>query len=210
MEIQRHRPGTREHDRAFANLIRALENSGDLYVPNKYKYYFWRENYDEALQENWLYIWRKIDNYDPRKGKVMNWVNFLLRQKFLDVINSYNTPWYETSLDTPYWDRIGQKKYDSLLAYLDETLADDSKQMSPIILVINCLDEDPDGLFKSKYICDRPDANLRAIAKRRAEGESWKDISAHFSIGISTLSSFYQRCLKHFGPKFREYVQLYS
>jgi hypothetical protein len=73
--------------------------------------------------------------------------------------------------------------------------------------VIQCLEEDPEGIFKEAHIGNNPAANFQFLAIKIVTGYSWKEISAELGgIKIPTLSSFYYRCLTKFAPKFKEYL----
>ena len=72
--------------------------------------------------------------------------------------------------------------------------------------LIECIQEDQEGLFKNTYITKKPNANFQFIALQILSGYSWKEISAQLGVKIPTLSCFYQRCLIKFAPKFKEYL----
>ncbi|MCD8485317.1 MAG: hypothetical protein LRZ84_00820 [Desertifilum sp.] len=69
------------------------------------------------------------------------------------------------------------------------------------------LQNDPEGKFSQVHISKNPRANFRAIALRYLEGRSWQEISNELNVGVSTLSSFYQRKLEKFAEHFREYLK---
>jgi DNA-directed RNA polymerase specialized sigma24 family protein len=54
------------------------------------------------LQETWLYISRKIENYKPEQGKVLAWANYILDKRFKDAIRRHNKNKLK-SLDEPGW-----------------------------------------------------------------------------------------------------------
>ncbi|MEH2144285.1 hypothetical protein [Nostoc sp.] len=83
-----------------------------------------------------------------------------------------------------------------------------SQPMSLFEQVRECIESDPELIFCKEYIKGHPEANFQAIAKRRCSGISWKDISAEWGIGITSLHNFYQRCLKKFAGKFQEYLYI--
>jgi hypothetical protein len=66
------------------------------------------------------------------------------------------------------------------------------------------LQEDPQQVFTNKSLVNRPDVNFKQIALARLSGKKWKTISAELDVKTSTLSDFYQRCLKEFKPLFQE------
>ena len=60
------------------------------------------------------------------------------------------------------------------------------------------IDRDPQKLFQSTHIRNRPDANFKAIVLAKLNNESWEVISKNFNIPVSTLSSFYNRWCRRF------------
>ena len=72
--------------------------------------------------------------------------------------------------------------------------------------VMQCLEDDPEGLFQAAYVANFPNANFQVLALRRLTGYSWQEISSELNISAQTLSSFYQRSLIKFTPKFKEYL----
>jgi hypothetical protein len=66
--------------------------------------------------------------------------------------------------------------------------------------------DDPKKLCQ-KHIREHPEATFQEIALKRLEGESWKQLSAQFGIGIPTLSNFFQRQLKGLVTEIRKYIE---
>jgi DNA-directed RNA polymerase specialized sigma24 family protein len=86
--------------------------------------------------------------------------------------------------------------------------AEVNPQLTPSLSqeIIHYLETDPEGLFNQTYTSNQPAANFQFLALKLLSGYSWKEISEELGIKISTLSSFYQRCLTKFSPKLREYL----
>ncbi len=74
-------------------------------------------------------------------------------------------------------------------------------------MIRECIEEDPDNIFRQAQIINRPEANFREIALARFSGKSWEDISSELGILVPTLSSFFQRCCRNFSPKLKQYLQ---
>ncbi|MCA1993700.1 MAG: sigma-70 family RNA polymerase sigma factor, partial [Coleofasciculus sp. S288] len=68
-----------------------------------------------------------------------------------------------------------------------------------------CIDSDPENLFKKEHIENYPAANFQALLKQRLSGKSWKEVSSELDIKVSTITSFYSRCLNKFSSKLKEY-----
>lgn len=192
-EAQQHSHGTKERRIALTQLVNAIWQSGRLCHPNSGQFQsVYEDIYDEAVQNLFFYICQNdnIRKYDSERASVIVWVNMLLTRRFFPeaipkIIGKVN----EIYLETSDLERI--------------------KLSEPISLfeqVRQCLEDDPEGLFRSEHIKGHPEANFQAIAKRRYSGVPWKEISAEWGIGLKSLNTFYQRCLKKFAPKFKEYL----
>ncbi|MGA9380515.1 MAG: sigma-70 family RNA polymerase sigma factor, partial [Phormidium sp.] len=141
-----------------------------------------------------LYICQRIDSYHPEKSPVMRWVNFLLEKRFFPeaiqkVMNDKNT---KNSLDD----------LDNLVDY------DRGSDLSEILK--ECIESDPEDIFKNEYIKNHPEANFQTIALSLLAGKSWKEISEELNVKIPSLSSFYRRSLKKFAAKLREYCRTHG
>lgn len=174
---------------ALTRLISRIQQSGKLVCRGRYHYP--NDVYTEALQETWLYISRKIENYKPEKGKVLAWANYILDKRFKDAIRRHNKNKLK-SLDEPIYLESGSEA--TLLTLLD-TILHTQNQIDDWEELQDYLEEDSKGIFTQEHIKNHPEANFRAIALRRLERHSWKDMSIEWGITISTLSSFYRRCV---------------
>ncbi|RAM49628.1 MAG: hypothetical protein C6Y22_21625 [Hapalosiphonaceae cyanobacterium JJU2] len=158
--------------------------------------------YQEAFQTTIAEICQKIDNYNP-EHEVMAWVNGLLGWRFLDESNKYmkqgitrlptNQPYLVINLNEPdTLERFWRK---------DEAL-------NKLQYLQDFIQEDPDNMFTKEHIKNRPDANFKLIALAKiVESKSWENISEELQIRVSTVSSFFYRCLNKFREVLREYLQ---
>jgi DNA-directed RNA polymerase specialized sigma24 family protein len=196
-------PKSKARRKALTKLINEVQYSNKIFCRGRFD--FPQEVYNEALQETWLYICRNIENFDPSIGRVMTWINFILERRFINVINRRTKQAQQQSLDEPIRQNEGEGDFQrTLLDKIEET---NFHTRSPDWEnVRHLIEEDPDKLFKEKYIEGNPNANFQAIAIQRLDEKSWKDISLFFQIPVPTLSTFYQRCIKHFTPIFQEYL----
>lgn len=197
---QQHPPKSPERQRALARLINTLQRSKKLVRPRRDQFQGQQDEiYAEALQQLFCHICDKIDSYHADRGEVLQWANFLLNRQFFPAA-------------------IREVAYQGIRTTGVRCLTlDDLTQMNPAMMqssstplpseqVRECLDEDPELVFHHAHIDRRPDANFRYLALRRLDGYSWQELSAELDISIATLSSFYQRCLTKFAPKFRVYL----
>lgn len=69
--------------RALTELIVAMQRSGKLCRPRQGQFQMlYEEIYAEALQRLFFFICDRIDSYNPQRGEVVQWVNFLLSRRF--------------------------------------------------------------------------------------------------------------------------------
>lgn len=190
---QRQPQGTKERRIALTQLVNAIWQSGRLCHPYRGQFQtVYEDIYDEAVQSLFFYICQNdnIRNYDLERASVMAWVNMLLQRRFFpEAIPKI----------------IGQKN-ETHLENFDLEALKSSESLSLFEQVRQCLEDDPEGLFRNEHIKEHPEANFQAIAIRRYSGVSWKEISAEWGIGLKSLNTFYQRCLKKLAPKFKEYL----
>ena len=188
---QHHPQLTQGRQLALRKLLNGILQSGRLCRPQRGQFSgVYEDIYDEARQELLLYICQNIDKYDPERGSVMAWVNVLLERRFFKEA-------IPKILGSP-----GIQKM--TLADLDNFALPESPPVVKEILT-EYIELDPENLFQKEHIENHPEANFRAIARRRILEDSWKQISAEFGIKIPTLSSFYYRCLNKFSANLKEY-----
>lgn len=190
---QRHPPLSMERRQALAKLVQVILRSGKLRPPRKGKFY--EDIYDEATQNLLLYVCENIERYNPERAPFMNWIRMLLYTDFFKKAFSEFT-------DKPVIQLAKIYDYNNLVEniYLPEQPPLLSEKLR------ECIEADPDNLFKAAYIKPHTEANFQNLLKRRLSGESWEIISFDLRIKVSTLSSFYQRCIEKFAIKFQEYL----
>ncbi|MGB3189095.1 MAG: hypothetical protein WBB43_06655 [Limnoraphis sp.] len=188
LTAQQHPRRSRERRQALTRLTQELLNSGRLRHPHPSQFTeHYQEIYEITVQNLMLYICANIDKYKPDKAPVMRWVNFLLERRFFTQAVS---------------EVMGKKK--------QEIQGLRPGEVSPSLsdLVRQSIEEDVNGVFASKHIRGYPQANFQEIFRRRIiERESWEEISNIFDIKVSTLSDFYQRCIKQFSVEIKNQVQ---
>ncbi|WP_414543899.1 sigma-70 family RNA polymerase sigma factor [Nostoc sp. CCY0012] len=184
---------SKEKQIELTRLINAIWQSGKLARPYKGQFHLIYEDiYDEAVQNLFFYLCqdKNIHKYDPERGEVIAWVNMLLTKRFFPeaipkIIGKEN----EINLDNSQWENIPSSEPISLFEQIREYI-----------------ESDPEIIFRKEHIRGHPEANFQAIAQRRCSGIAWKDISAEWGIGLTSLHVFYQRSLKKFADKFQEYL----
>jgi hypothetical protein len=193
IQAQQQPHGTKERRIALTQLVNAIWQSGKLCHPYKGQFQrAYEDIYDEAVQTLFFYICQKdnIRNYAPERGAVMAWVNMLLGRRFFpEAIPRIIGKGNETHLE-PF-------ELENLRI---------SEPLSLFEQVRQCIEDDPEEIFRNEHIRGHPEANFQAIAIRRYSGVRWKEISAEWDIEVRTLNTFYQRCLKKFAAKFKDYL----
>lgn len=200
---QHHPQGSSARRRALTELISVMQQSGRLSRPRRGQFpMLYEEIYAEALQRLFSFICERIDYYNPQKGEVLQWVNFLLNQRFFIEASRDYLPTVYKGMDARSVKRLTLESLDQSNPYeLNPQLIPHLSQE-----VKDCLEEDPEGLFAQTSIANHPAASFQYLALKRLEGYSWQDLSVELKIAIPTLSSFYQRCLTRFAPKLKIYL----
>ncbi len=190
---QRYPHASKERQIALTKLLNAIWQSGKLCRPYSGQFQLLYEDiYEEAVQNLFFYLCEddNIKKYDSERGSVLTWVNVLLTKRFFpEAIPKI----------------VGQVQETNLEKFNLENIPS-SESISLYEEVIECIESDPEKLFSKEHIKGHPEANFQAIARRRYSGVSWKDISAEWGIGITSLHQFYQRSVKKFAPYIRNYL----
>ncbi len=191
ISAQQHPPLTQGRQLALRKLVNGIVQSGRLYRPQRGQFSgSYEDIYDEAVQELLLYICQNIEKYDSERGSVMAWVNVLLERRFFKEA-------IPKILGKPNLQKMTLSDLDNLAP------PEETESLTEILK--ECIESDPDNLFKKEYLQNYPAANFQALLQRRILGKSWKEISAEYDINIKTLSSFYYRCVNKFSSRLREY-----
>ncbi|HBL14342.1 MAG TPA: hypothetical protein DD379_23735 [Cyanobacteria bacterium UBA11162] len=195
LEAQTHLPRTQQRQYLLTELVNSIQLSGKLFYPppDKMPRDIYQLIYDDAVNRTLLYVFQKIDLYDPTRGngKFMTWVNFRLDKIFKEIKLLNQLP-KETTINEQTLDSLGQPE----------------PSTSVFEILREFIENDPEGLFKNEAIRTHPTANFQAIfLAKRVNGQSWHEISENLGVPMTTLSSFYWRCIQRFAPKIRQYVQ---
>lgn len=193
LEAQKNRPGSPQRRLALTRLSQALMQPGQIsHPPTTFPAQIATEIYQEALQNLLIHICQKIDQYDPQKGSILTWVNFLMKKRFFpeaiaDIIGSIQEKKVKIELNNQL------KNSDTLETSLSEQLR-------------NYLEKDPDHLFQTATMKKRPHVTFQAIILGRLNGKKWRELSQEFDVPISALNSFYLSKLSEFKPQIKLYL----
>ncbi|MGF1540524.1 MAG: hypothetical protein ACFCU5_08745 [Pleurocapsa sp.] len=188
LAAQKYLPNSELRSYALTELVKAIKLSGKLCRPHSYKfsYNFYQILYEEAITETLAHICLNIDSYDPERKskKFMNWVNFKLDKFVLKCYENY----------------LKFNKYNLPSVQDLEQISQPEKSIHISDLLFDYLERDPEKIFQTTHIRNRPDANFQAIALAKLNHQNWEIISAKFNIPVSSLSSFYNRWCRRFAP----------
>lgn len=190
-DARSHPPKTVKRQIALNKLVMEIQRSGKLAHPQRgmWPAYIYEDLYNEALGQTFIEICQKIENYNPAHP-VMAWVNFLLNNRFIDAVRRYQS----------------QQKPLISLDDLDKPIAA-NEESSEAQRVREFIREDPENRLKSESIQNRPDVTLqRLLWLKDVEDRKWKEIAEELGLGVSTLSTFYQRGLHKVADYFRKYL----
>jgi len=197
LEAQQYSPQTQIRQYALTELVNAIQLSGKLIHPpqGNISRELYQLIYDDAVNRTLLYVFQKIDNYDPQRGqgKFMNWVNFRLSKIFIELVH-----------------QTFQIKSSSLR---EVEGVEGAETNIPLLseIIRQCIEDDPEGLFKTECVENKPNASFQAIfLAKRVDGKSWKEISEELGIPVTTISSFYWRRIQRFAPIIKKYVQEFA
>jgi DNA-directed RNA polymerase specialized sigma24 family protein len=203
LEAQGQLSKSRERQRTLAVFLRTIQKSGKLTRPQRGQFQgLYQEIYAEALQRLFSYICEHIEDYNPERGEVLQWVNFLLSRRFFIEASREVMPTVYKGMDPKSIKRMTLEDLDR------SNPSEVNPQLTPSISqeVEQLLAEDPKNVFSKTWIHNHPEASFQVVAMKRLAGFSWQEISSELEISIPTLSSFYQRCLTRFTDMFREYL----
>jgi hypothetical protein len=194
-----HQPKTLGRQKAVTRLIMEIEKHQIINCPQNpnFSYAIYREICAEAKQELMFRISREIHNYRQDK-EVRQWVNFLIIKCFQET-----TPKVigKKDLGTLYYGDM-----DLVFKQMEKQQTEDESYQLGAAL-IEMIAEDPGDVFEDEVMKKYPYVNFKLLLiKRVIEDASLQQISEELGVSISTLSSFYQRSLEKFTPRFREYL----
>jgi len=182
----------------ISRLLMALQNSGELVRPQSRGYVgFYDDIYDAAWSDTAEYLTRKIDEYDPARGSLLHLANRTLRFRF------------DTSVKRFFEMHGAPKSYKSTpieALYGQEAIAQACGQ-GPGLWddLVNFVEEDPDGKFRSLHLPGKPDATFQNIFLMRRDKYRWREIAARYDTKITTVKSFFDRSIL----KLRDYIHDY-
>lgn len=195
---QQQPPGSQARRKVLAKLIHVLQTSNQLIRPRQGQFQgLYEDIYQDAVYRLFSHVCDRIDTYNPKQGRVLQWVNFLLSRRFFIEASRDILPTMPRGIDAKTIQRLSIHELDANIssdAHLPPSLSED---------VRNYIEEDPNNIFLHTHIKGHPQANFQYIALNRLDGYPWKKLANELNLRVSTLSTFYQRCTEKFAHKFR-------
>ncbi|MEM8642428.1 MAG: hypothetical protein AAGG51_26965 [Cyanobacteria bacterium P01_G01_bin.54] len=198
LKAQRHPAGSASRQRYFSRFYHKLLRSPDLLRPHKSKVApaYYDEVYETTLQDIGVYLFRKLDSYDPARGDVIGWVNYLLNVRFYDALKLVHPKYSHKKFAI---------QYTVLLEYYADRLPNDDLQDQELYReLLDFIKTDPNGTLQQSHIQGKPAINFKTLLLKRLENYAWQELAEEFATPIPTLSSFYRRSLKKFVPLFQQ------
>jgi hypothetical protein len=187
----RHCVGSLPRQQLLTQIVSKASRSGKLWrAPGLH-----RDDYDEALQQTWFYVCRRIDTYDPDQAGVMTWINSYLKWRVKDIhIAHAQQQSQRVSMDGPDGDWIGQ---------MADRLTPDPPP--PLQADIHQWLHQEAATLQHIHIRQRPDIHCQSLIHHRLLLETpWKDLALAHGAPVSTLSNFFQiKCL----PPLRQFIR---
>ena len=172
----------------LTELVKAIKFSGRLCKPHRQKFSpaLFQILYEEAVTETLSYICLNIDLYDPNRGsqRFMNWVNFKLDKSVLKCYEKHSR----------------YAKFEVPASQILEQIVQPNAAPDLTQILREYITRDPDRIFSTTHIRNRPDASFSKVALLKFSGQTWEQISQQLDIPIPTLSSFYNRWCCRFSP----------
>lgn len=197
IKAQQHPVNTKMRQIALTRLVNAIQRSGQLCRPYSGQFPgLYEDIYSSACNRTFLYICQNIDGYDPNRGEVIAWVNFIMKRRFIDAINEILSLF------------VKQSSYSTQRLWTENIEQLVGSELNPLLSseIIFWIKEDPEGLFQATHISNHTEVNFQYLVIKRIEGYSWRELSEQLKIPLSTLSRFYDRCLTRFSSHLREYL----
>jgi hypothetical protein len=146
------------------------------------------EDYNDALQQTWFYLCRRIEAYDPNRAEVLTWINKYLQYRIQDIARQKAR---ETRLQIAF----PNSKPEKPCQWIEHLPA--RPEIPPIFEEVLAWLELEKGCLQLTCLRDRPDINAYVVISCHIlSRKTWKQLSQEFAVQPSTLRSFYRRkCL---------------
>ncbi|MEM7725815.1 MAG: hypothetical protein AAF208_05505 [Cyanobacteria bacterium P01_A01_bin.45] len=198
----------RNKQRALTQLFNAMLLCDRLKRPQREKVD--SQTYEDILSESMAGLWRflceKIETFDESRidsnletSNFLVWINasmkfILKRSYFKNIDNQSQKIRQEYQIIN-----IDSTENQEIPAVTEEVPF--SEEIRELIA------QDPDKVFQTTCIREKPQANFKSIALLSLEGQSMKTISEQLGVPQQSLYTFYNRCIQKFIPTFHKHLQ---
>lgn len=191
--------GSPQRQRQLTYIIRQMQRSGKIWRD----YQVSVDQYNEALQQTWMYFCQNLDTYDPTRANPLTWFNCILKFRIKDIRRK--TIEEERRIQMNF---VNVATEDSAIDLIDRLPAPEVNQAEQMLNdLLMWLHQERSNL-EQKSIRNHAAINVYTLIARRLPTEhqvSWQMLSQEFGVSVPTLSSFYQRqCV----PLLREFSQM--
>ena len=196
LEAREYPVGSPQRQRLLTKIIRRIQRSGKIWRD----YQISIDQYNEALQQTWMYFCQNLHAYDPTRANPLTWFNCILKFRIKDIRRK--TIVEESRIHKGFVNGATEDTAIDLLDRLPAPNENNAEQMLNDLLA--WLNVERLNL-EQKCIRNHAAINVYVLIDRRLPTEhqaSWQMISQEFGVSVATLSSFYQRqCI----PLLREF-----
>ncbi|WP_017304415.1 hypothetical protein [Spirulina subsalsa] len=202
LEAQKYSLGTVERRQLIHRLLILLHHSEQLVhppVPFQLQGAY-EEIYDIALQRLFSYLYEKIEYYKPERAGVLQWVNYLLKIRFPDAIKELTNDQRKN--------RVLQENLVTNHRIEQEQERNTKNHQITSQDIMDYIDQDPKGVFRSTYIGNNAEANFRFIALKLVEGYKLDEVAMLLQVNRNTLRSFYNRSRRKLASEIRQNLEI--
>lgn len=193
-QVQQHPRESRERRQLLNRLMQELMHPGRLSLPSRQPQLAWglyHEITREALNQTLLEISKNIENYDPKRN-LRAWCNFLLRRRFIDVLQNYRqqgvTRFPQTDEDTPNPTVSTHPDLSSLDSHCASISGYNRQELNELVAFIQ---DDPDGRLQTTMQY-HPHVSFQDIALQRLRDErTWQEIAETQRVPLHNIYRFF-------------------
>ncbi len=164
---------------------------------------FYQDIVHEYEMQIWRFICKQIRNFEYDKSQNISDENL---SRFMVWLNGCSTNLFKKALDK-------YNKTSPELLLIEDSLNDESNDYTNAITsseeiplsakIINLIEQDEMGVFRSEHIKNKPQANFREIVLSLRDGNKMKEIADNFDVPLQSLYTLQKRCI----DKYRNYIK---
>jgi DNA-directed RNA polymerase specialized sigma24 family protein len=199
LEAREYPVGSPQRQRRLTYIIRQMQRSGKIWRD----YQISVDQYNEALQQTWMYFCQNLNSYDPTRANPLTWFNCILKFRIKDLRRK--TIEEERRIHQNF---VNDSAEEAAIDLIDRLPAPDANKAEQMLTDLLTWLHQERSTLEQKSIRNHAAINVYTLIARRLPTEhqvSWQKLSQEFGVSVATLSSFYQRqCV----PLLREFSQM--